>query len=141
MIGYTNFAHAELFKKLFERPYFRITLLPDPVGGGEPATHGRHYSTGGTQAVHRGQYTQPRRVQRVAASRLRRARAGQSAKAHVRGRRARSCQRPLQHGLWPSWVPVRLRPGLWQWLLLPLGAGAGPVRQHPSLPAFADTSA
>ncbi|KAG2490530.1 hypothetical protein HYH03_010926 [Edaphochlamys debaryana] len=32
VIGYQNLDHAERFKKLFERPYFRITLLPDPVG-------------------------------------------------------------------------------------------------------------
>ncbi|KAG2490538.1 hypothetical protein HYH03_010932 [Edaphochlamys debaryana] len=32
VIGYQNLEHAERFKKLFERPYFRITLLPDPIG-------------------------------------------------------------------------------------------------------------
>ncbi|KXZ53839.1 hypothetical protein GPECTOR_6g757 [Gonium pectorale] len=32
VIGYDNLDHAERFKKLFQRPYFRISLLPDPVG-------------------------------------------------------------------------------------------------------------
>ncbi|GIL83780.1 hypothetical protein Vretimale_10573 [Volvox reticuliferus] len=32
VIGYDNFDAAEDFKKLFERPYFRVSLLPDPVG-------------------------------------------------------------------------------------------------------------
>ncbi|KXZ53840.1 hypothetical protein GPECTOR_6g758 [Gonium pectorale] len=32
VIGYDNLDQAERFKKLFERPYFRIGLLPDPVG-------------------------------------------------------------------------------------------------------------
>eukprot|EP00198_Chlamydomonas_reinhardtii_P000461 XP_001689796.1 predicted protein [Chlamydomonas reinhardtii] len=32
VIGYYNLEHAQRFKKLFQRPYFRVTLLPDPVG-------------------------------------------------------------------------------------------------------------
>ncbi|EFJ50801.1 hypothetical protein VOLCADRAFT_57957 [Volvox carteri f. nagariensis] len=32
VIGYDNLDSAERFKKLFERPYFRVSLLPDPVG-------------------------------------------------------------------------------------------------------------
>ncbi|GFR51762.1 hypothetical protein Agub_g14217 [Astrephomene gubernaculifera] len=32
VIGYDNLDHAERFKKLFQRPYFRVSLLPDPVG-------------------------------------------------------------------------------------------------------------
>ncbi|GIL57042.1 hypothetical protein Vafri_12308 [Volvox africanus] len=32
VIGYDNYDTAEDFKKLFDRPYFRVSLLPDPVG-------------------------------------------------------------------------------------------------------------
>ncbi len=32
VIGYSSYENAERFKKLVERPYFRINLLPDPVG-------------------------------------------------------------------------------------------------------------
>ncbi|PNG99072.1 Glycerol-3-phosphate dehydrogenase [NAD(+)], partial [Tetrabaena socialis] len=30
VIGFDNHDEAMLFKKLFQRPYFRISLLPDP---------------------------------------------------------------------------------------------------------------
>ncbi|GLI64296.1 hypothetical protein VaNZ11_007519 [Volvox africanus] len=32
VIGYENYDTAEDFQKLFNRPYFRVSLLPDPVG-------------------------------------------------------------------------------------------------------------
>ncbi|KAG2432760.1 hypothetical protein HYH02_012893 [Chlamydomonas schloesseri] len=32
VIGYSNLDNAQRFKKLFQRPYFRVTLLPDPIG-------------------------------------------------------------------------------------------------------------
>ena len=39
VIGYYNLEHAQRFKKLFRRPYFRVTLLPDPVSK-EPTVAG-----------------------------------------------------------------------------------------------------
>ncbi|KAG2446311.1 hypothetical protein HXX76_000899 [Chlamydomonas incerta] len=32
VIGYDNLDAAVLFQKIFQRPYFRVSLLPDPVG-------------------------------------------------------------------------------------------------------------
>lgn len=32
VIGYTNLEHAKVWQRLFSRPYFRVSLLPDPVG-------------------------------------------------------------------------------------------------------------
>ncbi len=32
VIGYSNLANAKVWQKLFARPYFKVELLPDPVG-------------------------------------------------------------------------------------------------------------
>lgn len=32
MIGYAHLEHARVWERIFSRPYFGITLLPDPVG-------------------------------------------------------------------------------------------------------------
>ena len=34
VIGYSNYDHAKILKKLFETPYFYVNLLPDVVSPG-----------------------------------------------------------------------------------------------------------